>query len=925
MKLVEREGAITALDGLLAAAVSGKGRIAVVSGAVASGKTELLNTYAERAMDRDALAITAIGSGAERDLPLGVISQLLLDAPLVADEQQRAMNLLYEGVRSDDADERIDPQIAHALCAILLELSQRYPLVIAVDDIDLADRTSIVCLSYLARRVRFSPMLLLFTQTELSRRDDTGFEMDSMWRPPYGSRIALSPLSVEAVCELATDRVGAADAQRFGAAWHHLSGGSPLLLGGLLDDHRQVAAGTAPLTEPVIGENYAGAVVSFLRRAGTRVLRAAQGLAVCADLEMLEQLVLAEAAQMVPAVRTLTTAGLLIGGAFRHPAARAAVLADLDEVDRFELFGRAAMLAHRGGASSAVVAEHLASAGAEAGAGVGEEVWSVPVLEDAARHALREGRVAAAVRYLQIALHACTDSQHQNQIIAALVRAEWRTNPSGSTGYLPGLAVALRGGHLRGVDALVLTKALLWHGQFAEAREAFELINKLGGDADVETQTELMITRPLLLATYPSFRPQLQPGVQPPATMPTVAASQRLEAATVLAGVLSGGPSERSTAAAERILQNSRLDEISLDTVESAVLALTYGGRPERAAMWCDAFMEEARVRLAPSRQARLAAIRADTAMRIGDLVGARRHATDALTVMPSSSWGVAVGGPLAVLIMANTAIGDFGAVRDWLDEPVPKEMFQTRFGLNYLYARGRSSFAIGELSLALRDFKLCGQRAVQWGMDTPGLVAWRIDAAETLLRMNVPDQAQRLIEDQLKRCGKGNRRVRAMGLRLYAAGAELRHRPVFLRESADLHNGGDEYELARTLVDLTEAFQALGESRRASMIGRRAQAAAEKVGALPLLKRLGREAIPERAETAPLTGTTEGLSVLSGAERRVAALAAVGYSNREIAEKLYVTVSTVEQHLTRTYRKLNVTRRADLPASLNPELTTSA
>ncbi|GAA3316725.1 helix-turn-helix transcriptional regulator [Nonomuraea dietziae] len=38
---------------------------------------------------------------------------------------------------------------------------------------------------------------------------------------------------------------------------------------------------------------------------------------------------------------------------------------------------------------------------------------------------------------------------------------------------------------------------------------------------------------------------------------------------------------------------------------------------------------------------------------------------------------------------------------------------------------------------------------------------------------------------------------------------------------------------------------------------------------------------------------------VLSDAERRVAALAADGYSNREIAAKLFITVSTVEQHLT--------------------------
>lgn len=49
-----------------------------------------------------------------------------------------------------------------------------------------------------------------------------------------------------------------------------------------------------------------------------------------------------------------------------------------------------------------------------------------------------------------------------------------------------------------------------------------------------------------------------------------------------------------------------------------------------------------------------------------------------------------------------------------------------------------------------------------------------------------------------------------------------------------------------------------------------------------------------------------------------MALLAARGHTNREIATKLYVTVSTVEQHLTRIYRKLKVKRRRDLPARLS-------
>ena len=43
----------------------------------------------------------------------------------------------------------------------------------------------------------------------------------------------------------------------------------------------------------------------------------------------------------------------------------------------------------------------------------------------------------------------------------------------------------------------------------------------------------------------------------------------------------------------------------------------------------------------------------------------------------------------------------------------------------------------------------------------------------------------------------------------------------------------------------------------------------------------------------------------LTAAESRVAALAAAGRKNREIAAELYTTVATVEAHLTRIYRKL--------------------
>ena len=58
---------------------------------------------------------------------------------------------------------------------------------------------------------------------------------------------------------------------------------------------------------------------------------------------------------------------------------------------------------------------------------------------------------------------------------------------------------------------------------------------------------------------------------------------------------------------------------------------------------------------------------------------------------------------------------------------------------------------------------------------------------------------------------------------------------------------------------------------------------------------------------------TPTGVETLSPAERRVADLAALGRRNREIADALHITPSTVEQHLTRVYRKLSVARRGEL------------
>ena len=59
------------------------------------------------------------------------------------------------------------------------------------------------------------------------------------------------------------------------------------------------------------------------------------------------------------------------------------------------------------------------------------------------------------------------------------------------------------------------------------------------------------------------------------------------------------------------------------------------------------------------------------------------------------------------------------------------------------------------------------------------------------------------------------------------------------------------------------------------------------------------------------------GPAALTASERRTAEMAATGLSNAEIAQALFVTVKTVEGHLSGAYRKLDVRSRAELPGAL--------
>lgn len=69
--------------------------------------------------------------------------------------------------------------------------------------------------------------------------------------------------------------------------------------------------------------------------------------------------------------------------------------------------------------------------------------------------------------------------------------------------------------------------------------------------------------------------------------------------------------------------------------------------------------------------------------------------------------------------------------------------------------------------------------------------------------------------------------------------------------------------------------------------------------------------AIKGRLSGGPLRG--EPTKELSQREQEVLSLLALGHTNKEVAEQLYLSVRTVESHRARIQRKLNISSRAEL------------
>jgi len=336
--------------------------------------------------------------------------------------------------------------------------------------------------------------------------------------------------------------------------------------------------------------------------------------------------------------------------------------------------------------------------------------------------------------------------------------------------------------------------------------------------------------------------------------------------------------------------------------------------------------IEHARRRLregggSPVEFAAVSATAATVAWRRGDVVGAETDAEAAVAALAFSDPGAAIVALRAAaarfLVLAALERDDVDAAaaavaRFDADCPdAPELIAVTRLR----QVRAAVALAREDAPLARRDAFELGEQVRAARIDTPS-VPWRAPAAIALQRLGEEAQARTLAGEQLALARRwGAASDLGATLRL-SARVDAGNRPELLEESiALLEQAPWRLELARAFADYGAALRVARRRSDAHEPLRRAAELAEACGARALRARAleGLAALGDRPRKLMFSGADS----LTASERRIAELASGGRSNRDIAQDLFVTPKTVENHLGRVYMKLAIKGRRELAAAL--------
>jgi DNA-binding CsgD family transcriptional regulator len=935
---LEREAQVAALEALAEAARSGGGRFVVIEGSAGMGKTRLLAEARALAGLAGMRVLAARGGEFEGEFAYGIVRQLF--EPLLASASPDLRGELLSGpaalteplvgasqlAPSQDARAEGSFAILHGLYWLAANVAFHRPTLLAIDDLHWADTPSLRWLLYLTRRLEGVPLLVAAgaRPPEGESRDPT--LVAELISDPEAAAIRPEPLGPASIAVLAHELHGLEPDEAFCAALETATGGNPLFVGAVLD--AVAREGISPTAEQVrrlleIGaQGVSRAVGLRLARLPTEALALLRAASIFGDgIELRHAAALAsvEGSELGPAAAALVRLDLLRREdplEFFHPVVRSAVYETLDVVERGSAHRLAAELLLNAGALPESAAGHLLRVAPRA------DSFVVSTLRQAAERSLFQGAADAAVEYLTRALEEQTDPATRAEVLVELGFAERRTNGPAAVDHLRAGLELLAKPTRRGEVALELGRALWFTDRIGDALAVFaqaldEVDRKRDPDLYELLEAELIGSAWWDPQTYPIAEARigdvnldaLHGGLGSEILLGTVAFYEYRLALH----------RERAIELARRALASGNLLASGSIAFYHAVMVLARAGLLDEALSIFSQAVAQARRRGDIFNVAFMLMWRGVCQTHRGDLRAAVADLREAIDL--SVAHGMLVSWPYNIGFLAHALLeqGDADEAARVIDEGnFPEELPLDQLHLaGFRLHRGRLRIETGSPERGVEELLQVGETVQLIPFDNPSGLPWRGGAAEGLRLLDRNDEARALAQEALvhaRRWGDP-----------YAIGAALRVLGLVeggetgiaqLREAVEVLAGSEaRLEHARALVDLGAALRRANQRTEARQRLREGVDLARRVGALGLAERGNEEIAATGARPRKVLQT--GLDALTASERRVAQLAAEGMSNKEIAQTLFVTIKTVEVHLSHAYRKLEISSRAQLHKAL--------
>jgi DNA-binding CsgD family transcriptional regulator len=286
--------------------------------------------------------------------------------------------------------------------------------------------------------------------------------------------------------------------------------------------------------------------------------------------------------------------------------------------------------------------------------------------------------------------------------------------------------------------------------------------------------------------------------------------------------------------------------------------------------------------------------------------------AHEALRLARDTGWRTEVPNSLTALARIEASLGRVDDCRRHANAAID---IGNSSGLPPIAAYAHSALAVLELGQsqpeeAAEHLEEVERFSLSAGLGETVLLPWAADLVEAYVRLGRPDDAERpMVELELAAAADRFPSAATLVARCRA----LLDPACVERVAAEFTSqpSGMPFEDARTRLCIGEQLRRQGHRREARRWLQSARSIFERLGASPWVRRtvaeLGAAGSPGRESEPPMS------AVLTPQELQVALSVAEGRTNRDVAAALFLSVKTVEFHLSNIYRKLGLTRRSQL------------